>query len=102
MRSTMGIKKSKRGEIVLDRHACQAPTGGACASFEDWSVEEQEWLDILLALEERGHPDKVVLARHLRSPKFVVEQPVLDYLADHLEGKTRKRLGRPRTETIEQ
>lgn len=79
--------------------------GDASAPRNDdgWiSDEDQEWHDILLAIEEGRRPDHAVLAKHLRSPKFVVEQPVLDYLAGHLERKTRRPRGRPPSpETIE-
>jgi hypothetical protein len=80
-----------------DRDASASPNDG-------WiSDEDQEWFDILQAIEEGRQPDHAVLAKHLRRSKFVVEQPVRDYLADHLEGKTRRRRGRPPSpETIEQ
>lgn len=71
----------------------------------DWclSDEDQGWVDILMDLEEGRPPDKRLLAKFLRNPRYVVDQRVREYLADHLEGKTRKRRGRPRTvETIEQ
>ena len=65
----------------------------------DWLIsdQDQEWFDILQAIEEGRSPDHTVLAKRLRDPKFVVDQPVLDYLADHLEGKKRRLRGRPRS-----
>ena len=70
----------------------------------DWRVsdEEQDWLDVVLAIEEGRPPDKTVLAKLLRTSQFFVDQPVRDYLADYLEGKIRKSRGRPRNvETVE-
>ena len=66
------------------------------------SDEDQEWFDILYAIEEQRPPDNAILAKLLRNPRYVVDGPVRAYLADHLEGKTRKPRGRPRSvETIE-
>jgi len=73
----------------------------ASAPPNDISDEDQEWFDILLAIEEGRPPDHAVLAKHLRSSKYVVEQPVLDYLADHLGGKIKRKRGRPKDETVE-
>jgi hypothetical protein len=76
----------------------------ASAPPNDWwlSDEDQGWLDIIVALEEGRPPDNVVLAKLLRNSRYVVDQRVRDYLADHLEGKIRKARGRPQTtDTIE-
>jgi hypothetical protein len=75
----------------------------ASAPPSDWwlSDEDQGWLDILQAIEEGRPPDHEVLAKLLRNSRYVVDQRVRDYLADHLEGKIRKPRGRPADMNIE-
>jgi hypothetical protein len=68
-----------------------------CPSSSDWWVDDDVpgWVDILQALEDGRLPDKELLVSYLRDPRYVVDQRIRNYLADHIEGKIRKPIGRP-------
>jgi hypothetical protein len=63
--------------------------------------ENQSQLDILVSDEEKRPLDKRLLANILRNPMRVLTQPMRDQTADHLEGKIKRKRGRPRDETPE-